>query len=449
MPDLQAGAARVSITPPVGVPLAGYFADEGRTEAAHAIHDELYARALVLDDGGQRVAIVTLDLIALDNEELEMVRTAVQEMAGIAPTHLIVACTHTHSGPVVAHFPPGDLAPGQIDKDYYQLLPRLVASAVTTASRRLRPAQIGAGQGSCAINVNRREFLPDGTVRGLPFLGRNPTGPTDREVGVLRVDTVENRQPIAVLMSYPCHPVGLGPNLEISADYVGYALRFVEQVLGSGAVALFANGAQGNMNAIIHPGSHTDAEHLGHILGVATARVALDLTTYPGARISTTTRVTKLTLNPASEPEKQREYIRSLQNEHESLTDEQDRPRARELEMRLAVASYRLQQRERLTQSYLPAEVTAIGLRGEGVSIGLVSEPAELFCEYGIKTRQKSPFATTLVLGLANGSIGYVPTPNVYTEGGYEYEATNVDTGSGEQLCQTMVKALKAVYEPA
>jgi hypothetical protein len=448
MPDLQAGAARVSITPPVGVPLAGYFAAEGRTETAHAIHDELYARALVLDDGEQCVAIVTLDLIALDDEELEMVRTAVQHMAGIAPTHLIVACTHTHSGPVVAPFPPGDLVPGQIDEDYYHLLPRLIASAVATARHRLRPALIGAAQGNCAINVNRREFLPDGTLRGLPFLGRNPAGPVDHDLGVIRVDSAENHQPIAVLMSYPCHPAVLGPNLEISADYVGYALHFVEQVLGSGAVALFANGAQGNMNAIIHPGSHTDAEHLGHILGVTAARIALDLTTFPGARISTATRVTRLALNPASAPERQREYIRSLQSERERLTDEQDRPRAWDLEMRLAVACSRLQQRERLLQSYLSAEVTAIGLYGESVSIGLVSEPAELFCEYGIKTRQKSPFATTLVLGLANGFIGYVPTPNVYIEGGYECEATNVDTGSGEQLCQTMVKALKAVHEP-
>lgn len=448
MPDLQAGAARVGITPPVGVPLAGYFAAEGRTETALAIHDELFARALVLDDGGQRVAIVTLDLIALDDEALEMVRAAVERMAGIAPARLIVACTHTHSGPIVAPFPPCDLLPGQVDEDYYHLLPRLVASAVATAGHRLRPACIGAGQGSCAININRREFLPDGTLRGLPFLGRNPAGPADREVGVVRVDNAENHQPIAVLLSYPCHPVVLGPNLEISADYVSYALHFVEQVLGSGTVALFANGALGNMNAIIHPGSHADAEHLGHILGMTAARVALDLTTVPGARISTATRVTRLALNPASAPDRQREYIHSLQVEHKRLTDAQDCARARDIEMRLAVACRRLSQRERLAPSSLSAEVTAIGLRGENVSIGLVSEPAELFCEYGIKARQKSPFATTLILGLANGFIGYVPTPNVYTEGGYECEATNVDAGAGEQLCQAMVKALKAVYEP-
>lgn len=449
MPDLQAGAARVGITPPVGVPLAGYFAAEGRTEIAREIHDELYARALVLNAGRQSVAIVTLDLIGLGGEELQMVRRAVQNMAGIAPEHLIVACTHTHSGPTVEPFPPSDLLPGQVDEDYYRLLPRLIASAVATAVHRLQPARIGAGKGTCSININRRELLPDGTVRGLPFLGGNPSGLVDREVGVVRVDCRENNQPIAALINYACHPVVLGPGLEISADYVGYALSFVEQVLGAGSVALFANGAQGNMNPIIYPGNHADAEHLGHILGATAARVALDLKTYPQAQIAAVTRSTRLPLNPASDPEKQREFIRSLQAERERFTREQERQGAWNTEMRLAVANYRLYQRERMKLPYVPAEVTAFGLLGECVSIGLVSEPAELFCEYGIKARKKSPFETTLVLGLANGFIGHVPTPNVYTEGGYECEATHVAAGSGEQLYQTMLKALRAAHESA
>ena len=124
---------------------------------------------------------------------------------------------------------------------------------------------------------------------------------------------------------------------------------------------------------------------------------------------------------------------------------EGDARRAWDIEMRLAVAGYRLYNREQMTLPYMPAEVTAFSLSGDGVSVGLVSEPAELFCEYGMRARKQSPFATTLVLGLANGFIGYVPTPNVYTEGGYECEATNVAPGAGDQLCQAMIDALHAV----
>ncbi len=446
MTTLEAGAARVVITPPVGVPLSGYFAAEGRKETAREIHDDLYARALVLNDGKRSVAIVTTDLIGLDDEEVGAVRAIVERETEIAPQHLIVACTHTHSGPIVHPFPPGDLVPGQADENYFRLLPRLIASAVIMAQRRQRPARLGAGSGTCFININRREILPDGTLRGLPFLGRNPEGITDREVGVLRVDDATTGEPLAILLSYACHPVVLGPNLEISADYVGYAVNFIESALGGNVVALFANGAQGDMNSIVHPGTFADAQRLGTILGAETVQVALSTQTHAGVRIQVATRRTELPLNPAAAPERQREYIRLLEEEHRRFVTEGDEQRAWDIEMRLAVARYRLHNREHLEQPCMPAEVTAFGLRSEGVSAGLVSEPAELFCAYGMQARAHSPFTTTLVLGLANGFIGYVPTPNVYTEGGYECEATQVAPEAGEQLCQTMIDALHAVY---
>src|SRR5260370_25774114 len=232
MSTLQAGAARVVITPPIGVPLSGYFAGEGRKETAREVHDDLFARALVLNDGERTIAIVTTDLIGLGDDEIAGVREIVHRDAGIAPEHLVVACTHTHSGPVVRPFPHSELVPGQADEHYFRLLPRLIGSAVTVAVRRQHPARVGAGSGTCSININRREILSDGTLRGLPFLGRNPQGITDRRVGVLRGDDATNGRPLAVLLSYACHPVVLGPNLEISADYVGYTVNFIEHTLG-------------------------------------------------------------------------------------------------------------------------------------------------------------------------------------------------------------------------
>jgi neutral ceramidase len=445
MATLQAGAARVVITPPIGVPLSGYFAAEGRKETARTVHDDLYARALVVSDGNHTFAIATTDLIGLGDEELAMVHTEVQQRAGITPEHLILASTHTHSGPVVHPFPPSDLVPGQADEDYYRLLPRLIGSAVAMAAHRMRPALLGSGTGQSYININRREFLPDGTLRGLPYLGRNPDGITDREVGVLRVDDAASGRPLAMLLSYACHPVVLGPNVEISADYVGYTLSFLESALGPGVVALFANGAQGDMNAIVHPGTFADAERLGHMLGAEALKTALGIETSGDIRLTAAKRRTELPLNPASAPDRQREYIAFLHQEHLRFTREQDSLKAWDIEMRLAVANYRLYHREQMTDPYMAAEITAFGLIGAGVNVGLVSEPAELFCEYGMRVRNLSPFPTTLVLGLANGFIGYVPTPNVYTEGGYECEATNVALGAGDQLCQTMIDTLHTV----
>ena len=96
MSTFQAGAARVVITPPIGVPLSGYFAAEGRKETAREVHDDLYARALVMNDGKSTVAIVTTDLIGLGVEELAAVRKIVRRDTGIAPEHLVLALSLIH-----------------------------------------------------------------------------------------------------------------------------------------------------------------------------------------------------------------------------------------------------------------------------------------------------------------------------------------------------------------
>jgi hypothetical protein len=246
-----------------------------------------------------------------------------------------------------------------------------------------------------------------------------------------------------VLLSYACHPVVLGPNLSISADYVGYTCGMLERSLGHGALVLFANGAQGDMNAIVHPGSFDDAERLGTVLGAEALRVALSLSLQREGRLVSAASFHELPLNPASDPERQRGYMAALRGEQVRAKEAGDGQRIWDIDMRLAVAEYRLYAREHLETPYLGAEITAFGILGPELRIGLISEPAELFCSYGMRARAESPFATTLVLGLANGMIGYVPTPEVYTEGGYECEATNVAPEAGEQLCQAMIETLR------
>src|SRR5215469_11490738 len=157
MSQFLAGAARTCITPPVGMPLSGYFAAEGRKETSRDVHDDLYARALVIGDGISTLAIVTTDLIGLGDDVANAVREIISRETGISKEHIIVACTHTHSGPVTHAYPPTDLLPGQADEDYLRLMPRVIAGAAIMASRKMVPARVGAGTGHCEININRRE----------------------------------------------------------------------------------------------------------------------------------------------------------------------------------------------------------------------------------------------------------------------------------------------------
>jgi hypothetical protein len=98
MAKLQAGASVVSITPPLGNRLAGFFYER----LAETVADELTARVVVLDDGTTRLSLVVCDLISLRAETVAAAQTAITERCGISASNVMIACTHTHTGPVTA-----------------------------------------------------------------------------------------------------------------------------------------------------------------------------------------------------------------------------------------------------------------------------------------------------------------------------------------------------------
>jgi hypothetical protein len=171
-----------------------------------------------------------------------------------------------------------------VDLKYIDALAPQMAALVVAAIQEMRPARFAVGTGTCAINVNRRKRRPDGSWFGLPFLGQNPDGPADHTVTVLRFERDDASR--AILINYPCHAVVLGPNVEISADYPGATQRFVEAHFGEGTLALFTNGAEGNLNPIVHPGPFTEVDRLGRILGDEVVKVAEQLAPRPVRRVA-------------------------------------------------------------------------------------------------------------------------------------------------------------------
>ena len=194
------------ITPPRGSYLIGYG---DRLRGSSGVRDELTATALVLDDGAARVAVLAVDMLCLHEDVVARVRERARVEAGVEPEALLLACSHTHAGPIAWAGPAS--APWR-----RRLVDRLVAKlagSVAQAQATLAPAELALGHGEARVAVNRRERQADGSIR----LGRDPEGFVDRSVGVLQLRE-PGGAPRATLVNFACHPAVLSPrNRRVSA----------------------------------------------------------------------------------------------------------------------------------------------------------------------------------------------------------------------------------------
>ncbi len=232
-PPLEAGIARVEITPATLMPMYGYA--NRKCGPANGTHDPLFAKALVLATGKARVAIVTLDIGNLVSENL---RREVAEKLNIPV--LLLAASHTHSGPI---FKAGDAYQEEIEQKLF--------GAVKQAAASMFPARLSAGRGSLQLGYNRLLLRDDGRARALfNNTDRVPYGPVDPEFMLLRVEDAGGA-PRALLVHYACHAVVLGPtNCKYSADYPGVLQARVEAAL-PGIQCMFVQGGAGDINPLL------------------------------------------------------------------------------------------------------------------------------------------------------------------------------------------------------
>lgn len=263
---LMAGAAKTDITPPVGTPLAGYGAR--RAQPSTGIHDPTEARALILDNGVEKIALVSVDHLGFDHGMVERIRAIASEATHILPDHIFVMSSHTHSGgrAFMEMLPPlANVLAGKFDPKIRALYEERTAQAIIEANRTLKPARIAIGSGEARGISRFRSSWP-------------PGGPVDPEVGVIRIDSIATGKPMAVLMNFAAHPTVLGPdNMTFSADFVGYARNALERMIGGGAMAIFANGAQGTIapQALQGDDAWQRAENVGAILASEVFKITL------------------------------------------------------------------------------------------------------------------------------------------------------------------------------
>jgi len=229
-----------------------------RTAPAAGVHDELYASAVALSDGGPGVIILALDVCFLDLDEVAELKGRIQALAGVAPERVLVNTSHTHAGPMVAR-----LFGLAYDASYADAMLEQAARADAAAAADLRPATLNVGAAPVDIGLNRRERTTDGRV----ILGVNPEGPRLAEATVWRLERKSARD--IVLFSIPVHGTTLGPeNLLFSSEWMGVAVRDLEANDG-GILAVFLQGCAGDQNPYREEGSFEQVEAHGRAAATA------------------------------------------------------------------------------------------------------------------------------------------------------------------------------------
>jgi hypothetical protein len=437
---MTAGTAQVKITPPDGTPMAGYYYERGST----GVHDDLWAKAMVIDAGGQRAALVACDLINLTRRVVDESKRLIEQQTGLKPHQVMISATHAHTGPVVAG---GSsrydtaAAPGGKADAYANWLPARIAESVRLALASIKPARVSAGSGNePALAFNRRFHMSDGTVGWNPGKKNpkivRPAGPIDPEVPVVYVES-EDGKPLATYVNYAMHLDTVG-GTEVSADFPYTLSSLLTGAKGGAMMTMFTMGCSGNVNHIDVSNAtpqkgHEEAARIGTVLAGEVVKTWARMAPADGAQVRTMAEVVRLPL--AHHQPEDVEWAKGVAAKF-------GKPNAAPfLEM---VKAFRVLDVEARSGKPLEAEVQVVALGKEIAWVGL---PGEIFVELGMAIKRASPFRRTIVVSLANDNLGYIPNGKAYAEGNYEAVSTRCAEGSGEMLVDAASRMLKESFQ--
>lgn len=364
--NLFAAAAKVDITPLPDTKVVGHVRE------TNGIRDPLRAGVLLLRNEQTSAALVTLDLIGAWDEMVAALRDEIFRQTSVPRENIIVTASHNHSGPG-----------WNKDSAWSKMLVASIGAAAAAASKDLRPVSIGYGEDQIDFNINRRQV-----INGRAVVRLNPDGPCDHRVKVLRFDDGKNLEPVAAIMHAVCHPCVFtwGDKLtppypqgfpKISADFPGEAQTFVENAFPGRTKTLFLQGCAGDIRPNLpgfpyRCGDEADIKWTGRSLGCAVVR-ALD-----------------------------RSAIREEVAKRKSIYP-------------LKLAS---------TVVMLPGKKEKVRCELSALRVGdylLLTMPGEPMVEYGFQLeRAIADRAVPIIVGYANGNVGYICTAKAHEEGGYE-----------------------------
>ena len=472
----QAGAASVSIEPPLGLAMVGFVR---RHEPASSSAGDLEVTALVLAGQGGRAVICGIDTLGIQAPQVDRLRERVAEASGAEPAAVLLNFNHTHCAPAAS---PGLVTLGGAMDDraaegghYMAAVADRTVDAVRVAVSRLEEARARWSVGRCDEAVNRRERTTDGRV----ILGWHTEGLVDLDLPVLHVAR-EDGSSIATVVTYGCHTVAVGPDvLTYSADYPGAMRRAVRDWTGGACV--FVQGAGGNvLPRTAFAQDLREAERMGRRLALAALGAAADRPGWPRSytrhQDGSVTPFHLYRPAPAETPppvlaasERQARFALQPLPDVEAIRAELDQARAAVQAARARGADpgrinvLRYQEvwatrtlnalEDGTAQTHIAGPVHALRV-GDGA---FVTGPGEVFTEIGMAVRERSPASVTAYAGYTNGLITYFPTAAEFPFGGYEPAYGNKSFGLPTQvtpeaertLVHTALATLADVFDTA
>ncbi len=449
--EFRAGAAAQDITPATWpVHLVGSFSERGAEKA----WDRLHARALVLDDGQTRLALVIVDSCLIPRSLFDEAKQRASKQTGIPTDRMLMSATHTHSAPASLH-----RLFAQANEAYLEVLKRGIVEAIKQANANLEPAEFGWGQVDIPEHVhNRRWHMKPGGITPNPFgeitdqvrmnppRGRGlldrPAGPTDPQLSFLSIRAAGGR-PIALLANYSLHYVGGVLPGGVSADYFGEFARQIRQRIApqeSGGhppfVGIMSNGTSGDINNINFRDPQPRKKPFEQI-----RYVARDVADTVGQALKKIKHRKAITLAMA-----QRELTLGIRKPNAEQLALAKQFLAESDESKLpprgkAYAAFGVELAEMPPTEDIILQAIRIG------DVGIAAIPCEVFAEIGLEIKERSPLKTTFTIELANGWNRYLPTPRQHRLGGYEtWLGTNMlEIRASEKITNVVLELLADV----
>jgi len=437
----KAGASVSNITPFLGKPLAG----NGSPTLTHNVHDELHARALVLDDGVTRFALVVCDSSGISHTICEQVRESIgaNKAIQILPENVMVSATHTHSGPAAT------------TPEYRDFLARRIVDGVQRAISNLAPAKIGwGGVDEPSFLFNRRWYSSDPKILTNPFGGvdrvrtnppigneslTRPAGGIDPEVSFLSVQSPEGR-PIALLANYSLHYVGNVASGHISADYYGVFADRIGELLGADDefppfVGIMSNGTSGDVSStdrsvvVAKRPPHEKINEVAETIARRVAEAHREVTFLDWVPLGAVSR--ELPLKPRLADEKMIAYA------DEILSKAPDLKGYHRFALKYAAYVDRMGTGDYEVPKFV--QVFRIG------DLAISTIPFETFTETGLYLKKESPFADSFTIELANGAGGYMPPPAQLKLGGYEtwFGTNRIQADASEVITAALLEMMR------